>query len=923
MSRTTCTRPLGLLVASAILITMVACGGKRHADDVGPDAVGADVPADVERPDTAEPSPDVPAVDPGAESTGDAIDASDSDTAEPIPDAAEPDTAEPIPDTAEPDTAEPIPDTAEPADDVPGDAAEVDGITPTCVGDTDCDDGDPCTDDVCDATYGCLNVTNTAPCDDGDACTEADACFEGLCLGSPVIGCGEPACGDGICEPGESCAACPADCSPLGAGDCAGSCDPTVVPPPCTGNRACLPTVDGLPYVPALTFGHGVCGVGCTTDADCPGGACLSADGLETSGVCAVMCQPGAAAGGDVDDEGCGPSARCVARADDATAGVCVPGRACQPGPEAPECVPLHGLADAGAVLTGCFAQGGSACPGLQDRCLLRTAEPFHAGTCVGQATACDAARQLGCDGARTCTPLAGPGLAGAAFVCADAPGTRARDEACADAPEACAPGLLCHGGACRAPCVPGDAPCAAGTCRDLAAELLLAAATLGLCEPGCGDGTCDAIDSAATCPADCADGTDGCGDGSCDPATEGCLTCPLDCGACVQCGDGSCVADEACGSCAADCGPCPECGDGACTGPESCDGCPTDCGVCVTAGGVGTCSAGESCYACPADCGACTAACGDGACGLGEGCVTCPADCGACPWTCGDGACSPGETCASCPADCRLLDLPGCGGDCDPTGEGATCDDGQACVPTLEGQPFAAPFQQGNGVCAEGCPAEGCGEGRGCLAFDGLPSAGVCGALCTPPDGPECEVGGACVALTEAPDTGVCVAGPACDPGTGCAALRPGSACLPLATDASRGVCLPGCWGQDPSACQGSPARCLVRTDGPWHQGTCAGTTPACDAAAQVGCTPSETCLLVGGAAFLGQATVCVPATGASTEGGDCTLGADRCAPGLWCVDSVCRRPCRPNGPPCTAGSCDDVGATFYLPVGHVGVCR
>jgi cysteine-rich repeat protein len=50
-----------------------------------------------------------------------------------------------------------------------------------------CDDEDPCTDDTCDGTDGCVHTPNTAPCEDGNACTEGDSCIDGTCeSGSPV-----------------------------------------------------------------------------------------------------------------------------------------------------------------------------------------------------------------------------------------------------------------------------------------------------------------------------------------------------------------------------------------------------------------------------------------------------------------------------------------------------------------------------------------------------------------------------------------------------------------------------------------------------------------------------------------------------------------------------------------------------------------
>ena len=50
-----------------------------------------------------------------------------------------------------------------------------------------CDDGNPCTTDSCDATTGQCTHTNVADgstCDDGNACTENDTCQAGVCKGT-------------------------------------------------------------------------------------------------------------------------------------------------------------------------------------------------------------------------------------------------------------------------------------------------------------------------------------------------------------------------------------------------------------------------------------------------------------------------------------------------------------------------------------------------------------------------------------------------------------------------------------------------------------------------------------------------------------------------------------------------------------------
>ncbi|MBT4121044.1 MAG: hypothetical protein HOA57_02605 [Candidatus Magasanikbacteria bacterium] len=70
-----------------------------------------------------------------------------------------------------------------------------------------CDDGNICTNDSCDSQAGCVHVDNTAPCDDGDACTVGDACFEGSCWsGDDDLDCDDgDACNIDACNPIQGC----------------------------------------------------------------------------------------------------------------------------------------------------------------------------------------------------------------------------------------------------------------------------------------------------------------------------------------------------------------------------------------------------------------------------------------------------------------------------------------------------------------------------------------------------------------------------------------------------------------------------------------------------------------------------------------------------------------------------------------------
>ena len=65
-----------------------------------------------------------------------------------------------------------------------------------------CDDGNPCTDDSCNPSSGCVHGVNTATCNDGDACTQSDTCANGACVGAdPVVCSASDQCHDaGTCD---------------------------------------------------------------------------------------------------------------------------------------------------------------------------------------------------------------------------------------------------------------------------------------------------------------------------------------------------------------------------------------------------------------------------------------------------------------------------------------------------------------------------------------------------------------------------------------------------------------------------------------------------------------------------------------------------------------------------------------------------
>ncbi len=82
----------------------------------------------------------------------------------------------------------------------------------TCSGGTcgngmaaNCDDGNGCTNDTCDATLGCLHQANAASCDDGNACTLDDVCAFGACTGKTKPCLDGDVCTTDMCDPQVGC----------------------------------------------------------------------------------------------------------------------------------------------------------------------------------------------------------------------------------------------------------------------------------------------------------------------------------------------------------------------------------------------------------------------------------------------------------------------------------------------------------------------------------------------------------------------------------------------------------------------------------------------------------------------------------------------------------------------------------------------
>ena len=76
-----------------------------------------------------------------------------------------------------------------------------------CGGDIyDCDDDNPCTDDICvEEEDGCVNVPNTAACSDDNACTDNDLCKAGKCSGESISCENDNPCTSDACDTEQGC----------------------------------------------------------------------------------------------------------------------------------------------------------------------------------------------------------------------------------------------------------------------------------------------------------------------------------------------------------------------------------------------------------------------------------------------------------------------------------------------------------------------------------------------------------------------------------------------------------------------------------------------------------------------------------------------------------------------------------------------
>ncbi len=576
----------------------------------------------------------------------------------------------------------------------------IDGVCAGGVAGQACiDDGNPCTDEVCDQQLGCMRTIkpNRSRCDDGNACTVDDLCIAGQCNSGGLKSCddGNP-CTTDTCGANGQCVNTPFAGAPGSCDDgniCTvgdrcnnGSCS-AGSPRVCNSdNNACTSDTciagQGCVYAPLPNNTECSDNNACTMTDKCVGGACVpgTARNCDDSNQCTndgcnaeIGCFNAPRTGSCTDSTVCTTASACSNGACVGTAFLnCDDGNPCT----VDSCDPVTGCRNVN-IANGSACNDGDACT---------TGETCQSGACVPQsAVTCDDGNQ--CTNS-TCVPETG---------CVHVP----RTGACVDSnlctgPDTCS-GSSCVGGP-QIVCDDNN-PCTRDTC-DPAVGCKFEPLSAGSCDDKnlcTGDGTCSNGTCQPGAPISC-DDNNPCTAGSCD-STQGCVQIPVS----GSCDDGDpCTGAGTCqlGSCVP--GTAITCADS--------NDCTAD-----------FCKAGVGCQFVPRT----DVPCNDGnACTINDTCVSGQCKSGT-PLNCDDGnpctldlctasgcsntALAPGAGCSD-NNPCTVNDVCSAGS-CIP-GAPRVCDDGNSCTDDVcsVGAGGCVSTTSANGqVCNDGDACSGC----------------------------------------------------------------------------------------------------------------------------------------------------------------------------------------------------------------------
>jgi hypothetical protein len=661
-------------------------------------------------------------------------------------------------------------------------------VAGACVGTAvNCDDGNPCTTDSCDAVLGCVREIKEGNCDDGNSCTASSSCDAGVCKGSTnTCTCsvdadcvskedgnacnGKLRCVSGVCE-----------VNPQTVVKCTASANPCVSTAcePATGK--CVETAkagsceDGNPCTSGDTCTNKLCVAGTQTACD-GGGACATASCDPATGGCKLTPKTGACN----DQNPCTSDDACVGGACVATANNCP----CTLDEDCDDDITNKCLGTAVCGVGGCevLAETGVDCSSPTDTpCAFLACDPadgtcaattlpagatcqppgkcFQPGSCLANGT-CNA-QAVNCDDKNPCT----------ADTCDPAIGcvhTPLAESATCDDGDACTLGTVCQSGKCAGGL--NTCPCASQAVCD-------AKPIANPCNGkySCTGGSCKLSGPVVCTPT----GKEPCLTRSCNPGTGTCVVSQPPAG--TPCNDSNactsndrCTADICIGTAkvCTDTNPCTD---------DTCDG-----GQCVnTVKNSGQCDDGDPCTA--------NTTCETGVCGNGTfqcGCTS-DANCkgfddgNSCNgiWKCVDNICEPAPnsevTCTDPnPFDCRDVACAPSTGACVETlrASGVACNDGSVCTTTDK--------CDATGGCA-GTPTVTCSDPdpNDCESVACEPKLGACvatrkvdGAACS--DHSACTTGDTCVAgscngtLIDCDDGKVCTLD-SCSSTSGCSHVQ------------------------------------------------------------------------------------------------------------------------------------------------------
>lgn len=789
-----------------------------------------------------------------------------------------------------------------------------------------CDDGNPCTTDKCDAKTGQCTTqpeNDGVPCDDGTKCTSKDACLGGACKGKAVDCDDQNPCTDDVCDKQKGCspqALSGSPCSddnPCTVGDLCdvGVCKPGG-PKVCSGGSDCV-------QVTCDVLAGGKCiakAVKASTPCD-DGSACTDKDGCKDSECDGVIknCDDD----NPCTDDGCAAKLGCT---NTANTSPCSDGNACtaldkcaggkcaglplEPKNDCDDqnpcttatCDPKQGCVQTPNLLT---CDDGNPCT-QGDQC--------SGGKCAAGTSTCGCQTDSDCaakDDADLCNGVlyCDKSIAGQ-FACMTKPGsvvvcnkdldTACSQQACETSSGKCTGVAVQDGKSCDADgsvCTSADS-CKAGTCK---AGVAVSCDDKNPCTIDSCDSKSGCVYVANTAPCDA--------DGDLCTVADTCQGKVCQAGAKKPCDDGEICTIDSCNAATGDC----TFGGG----PQDGKACDADGSVCTVSD---SCKAGK-CL--PGQVKTCNDSnpCSDDSCTAKSGCVFAPNS-----QPCDDGnACTQNDLCAA--SQCV-------GKSVNPQ---VDCDDGQVCTTDAcdpkSGCTHSAnqqPCDDGN-PCTQGdlCAAKSCSPGSnvcGCQKeadCAGQEDGDLCNGtlFCDTAKLPyTCKVKAATVVVCDSSKDTTCATN-SCDGTSGKCAMvsaQDGKAC-----DADGSVCTSGDACASGVCKAGASVDCddknICTTDSCDAKAGCANTanTAPCDADGSV-CTVSDACkdkvCVAGAKKVCDDGNVCtddscdakagcgaVANQQGCSDGNACT-GTDVCGSGK-CAGQVVT--CDDKDP-CTADSCD-----------------